>query len=269
MIRNTLLVSATILFFLRCEYERLELPDPCSQNETPIAISAITVTESECTFAIGAISIQATGGSEQFEYSLDEEVDFSENATFPDLFAGIYRVYVRDVELGCTLDTAINVRNENGLNLEEITTSVSGCGSMEGSLSLSVSNEVSPVIYSIEGIGTQTDDPVFENLSAGEYTVNITDDQGCEIRTEPITVLSGISFQNDILPIIQANCQNNSRCHVSGGVSPNFDSEEVILDRASRIFARTSAKTMPPSGPLSDDQISEITCWVNEGALSN
>ncbi|MEM9341155.1 MAG: hypothetical protein AAGA66_20650 [Bacteroidota bacterium] len=269
MISRALLPLTLFFFIWSCEYERLELADVCSVAENQLVISNIEVTDSECTFSIGSISIEASGGSNQLEYRLNDGA-FTPNPTFADLPAGNYRVAIRDAELGCELDTAgITVQNSNGLSLLEVAATVSGCNTSNGTISLSVSNEVSPVTYQIEGVGTQLDNPTFENLSSGTYTVNVSDAQGCEITTEPIEVLSGISFTNDVLPIIRTNCQNNASCHVSGGVSPNFDSEEVIVNRAGRIAARTVNKTMPPRNPLSDELIGEIQCWINEGASAN
>ncbi len=69
------------------------------------------------------------------------------------------------------------------------------------------------------------------------------------------------------MPIIQANCATSS-CH-GGSQSPNMSTKENIINSSSRILARASAGTMPPSGKIPDADISKISCWVNDSTPNN
>lgn len=258
-----------LLISLSCEYERLDPLSNCVLPENAITIDNVTITDSECTLAIGSITIDASSASGPLEYSLNGN-GFSTSSTFPNLQAGTYDLSIRNPETGCILDSAgLIVKNSNGVNLLGVETTVAGCGTLDGSIKVNVSDQVGQVTYSIPGVGSQVDNPVFSGLGIGTYTVTAVDAEGCEVITNPIEILSGISFSENIVPIIRANCQTNSSCHVSGGVSPNFDSENVILNRSERIRARTSAGTMPPRRSLSQDLIDDIVCWANDGALAN
>jgi mono/diheme cytochrome c family protein len=101
-----------------------------------------------------------------------------------------------------------------------------------------------------------------------------------QIRSQQ-TANKPVEFRTDIEPILAKNCQS---CH-NGGAAPadlRLDSPAAILQGSitgkvivpgkaaeSLLVQRISSKTgvgMPPSGPLSDDQIALITAWINQGA---
>jgi len=78
-----------------------------------------------------------------------------------------------------------------------------------------------------------------------------------------------ISFATEIAPIIENNCAVTG-CHVAGVQSPNFGEKSNILDRATRIKTRTLARSMPPgSRTITDEQVSNISTWVDQGAKDN
>ena len=78
---------------------------------------------------------------------------------------------------------------------------------------------------------------------------------------------STITLSGNIATIIQTNCASAS-CH-GGNRSPLLTTNEEIIAAASRIKARTGAGTMPPSRPLSSEDIEAIACWVDAGAPNN
>jgi uncharacterized membrane protein len=78
-----------------------------------------------------------------------------------------------------------------------------------------------------------------------------------------------VVFTTHIEPLIQANCAI-SGCHAAGGTQPTFTSYEQIKARAGDIRHMTQSLQMPPptSGKsLSDEQIQQIGCWVEQGAV--
>ena len=98
---------------------------------------------------------------------------------------------------------------------------------------------------------------------------------------EPATS-TGISFANDILPILQGGCLN---CHggdrVEKGLSvksyaelmAGSDNGPVIVPsdvKGSLLVELVTNKKMPKKGPkLTPPQIQLITDWVSQGALDN
>lgn len=88
----------------------------------------------------------------------------------------------------------------------------------------------------------------------------------------------GISFQNDILPILEENCAL-AGCHVAGGAAglnlTGYDSFEksgtFVPGNAKRsiVITRIDGGGMPPAGPLDDDLIDLVKDWIDEGAENN
>ncbi len=76
-----------------------------------------------------------------------------------------------------------------------------------------------------------------------------------------------ISLSSDIVPIIEVNCATRG-CHLDRQ-SPLLNTSDAIIQHAARIQARTTAGTMPPSGALSRSLVSQINCWVENGAQDN
>jgi len=93
-------------------------------------------------------------------------------------------------------------------------------------------------------------------------------------KTAEVQCAEQISFSNDVQPIIMNSCAV-SGCHA--GANPannmNFTSyENVFLHRIliGRSVRHESGVTPMPVGPqLSADQISKISCWIEQGALNN
>ena len=89
----------------------------------------------------------------------------------------------------------------------------------------------------------------------------------------------GVSFQEEILPILQASCAV-AGCHAApnppkglnletyadfekGGVFNPGDSNGSVVIR------RIDGGGMPPGAPLADDQIQLFKDWIDEGAKNN
>lgn len=94
---------------------------------------------------------------------------------------------------------------------------------------------------------------------------------------------SGVSFQNDVLPILTQRCAVPG-CHVAGGPRGiDLRSFESVLQGGQRgaiVVARNAAGSelvnqiatgnMPPGGPpLEDNQVQLITDWISDGAENN
>jgi hypothetical protein len=76
-----------------------------------------------------------------------------------------------------------------------------------------------------------------------------------------------ISWQNDVLPIMQTSCAQ-SGCH--DGISRlDWADYDEVKEYANAIKQKTQDRSMPFDGPLPQDQIDIIACWVNNGALNN
>jgi len=79
-----------------------------------------------------------------------------------------------------------------------------------------------------------------------------------------------LSLADDISPIINTNCAL-ANCHAAAQ-SPNLSTKAGIISNAARIRAVTQNGSMPPSSSgksLSEAQVKQIACWVDNGAQNN
>jgi len=159
----------------------------------------------------------------------------------------------------------------NTLDVSITSTSDAECGESTGSIMASATGASGSVSFAIDGNNFQNSG-TFDNLPPGEYVVTAKDQEGNTGVSDPMMVLSGVSFSTAIQPIIDANCAV-SGCH-DGSRSdiPNWSIKNNVLSNASKIKSRTTAKTMPPPNSgrsITDEQISLIACWVDDGAPDN
>lgn len=247
------------ILFSSCEGEKVELDFDCS---TTILTVNPVITNAACNQASGSVEITVSGGLEPYTFVLGTESN--NTGLFTGLEGGSYSLTITD-DNACSTTQSITITNADGVNFEEIVVNESGCGASNGNITATVTGGAGPYAFQLSDNGTSTDG-VFTGLPSGSYELTVTDDNECS-TTQSVDILSGISLEDDILPIITQNCAI-SGCH-AGSQSPNLSTLENIVDRGDRILARTSAGTMPPSGKLSDSDISKISCWVNDGKPNN
>jgi hypothetical protein len=85
-----------------------------------------------------------------------------------------------------------------------------------------------------------------------------------ETNCEP----AGVSYQNDIAPLISASCAS-SGCHVQGSNSvifENYNNVKAKVDDGSFVQRVLVNGDMPPGTPLTDCQIAFIQQWIDNGA---
>ena len=97
-------------------------------------------------------------------------------------------------------------------------------------------------------------------------------------EAEPEVEEAGVSFQNDILPILEKNCAL-AGCHVAGGAAgldltgyDSFEKSGAFVPgnaKKSLVIIRIDGGGMPPAGPLDDDLVDLVKDWIDEGAENN
>lgn len=79
------------------------------------------------------------------------------------------------------------------------------------------------------------------------------------------------SYSANISPIINANCIS-SGCHNIGstvGDLTTYNGLKAKVNNGSLSSRVVQQKNMPPSQPLSLDNLKKIKCWINSGAPNN
>ena len=142
----------------------------------------------------GSALVTASGGTPGYTYAWSTTpIQTTPNAT--GLPAGIYTVTVTDAN-NCSNTASVQITQPGSpIVASSTTTDVSCNGGNDGTASITVSGGSPPYTYAIQGVPTL---PTITNLTAGSYTVVITDSRGCSINEviviqEPsaITLIAG------------------------------------------------------------------------------
>jgi outer membrane protein OmpA-like peptidoglycan-associated protein/uncharacterized protein (DUF2141 family) len=165
----------------------------------------------------GSISITVAGGAGDYSFS------WSNGATTQNvkgIGAGVYSVQVTDVN-GCTKEISTTINQPELLTVAEKSSSNIDCfGNASGFISLNVAGGVTPYQFEWSN-GAKTQD--ITGLVAGNYSVNVTDNNGCKnalskTLTEPQKLTKSLDLITNI------NCFNEAKgavnISVDGGVQP-------------------------------------------------
>jgi len=82
---------------------------------------------------------------------------------------------------------------------------------------------------------------------------------------------AGITFSNDIAPIIASKCATTG-CHVSGFMFGDYTTYDGLQDDAQDGTMEQEViidKTMPQVGTLTQDELEKFQCWFDDGAPNN
>jgi len=240
-------------------------PEPVDCEENPVVIQSITTTEATCGLEDGAVTILATGGLGEYEYSIDG-TNFQPANTFNNLVAGNYTITVRDMN-SCSTTSAAIIESNVGLIIEADVATNAGCEGEMGIVNITVDGGNPPYQYKIDE-GAYQQSSTLTNIMSGNYTISAKDANGCEISTS-IDVPTGISLGLDVQPILDTSCAITG-CHNGGNNLPDWSDKPQVIQFPQKIKTRTSNKTMPPGDrSISDEEIQKIACWVSDGSMDN
>jgi hypothetical protein len=262
------LVAVTATFFSSCSYNDFPVPVDCAASNLALVIDA-KQDPTLCNSIDGSITVSATGGEGPFDFSINAG-EFQTSPVFANLGPGSYTVTVKGIK-GCESSQIIELASPSSTLVAVATTSPdSDCFSDNGSITVTASLGKPPYKYQF-GTGTFVDVRTFPNLKFGNYTVTVKDADDCP-KLLNITVPRGnsdISYVNDVAPLLETKC-NIKGCHNGDlGSSRDWRTYSTTKANAASIKSRTVAKSMPPGTPLTQNEIDEITCWVDDGAANN
>ncbi|MCB9319115.1 MAG: T9SS type A sorting domain-containing protein [Lewinellaceae bacterium] len=162
----------------------------------------------------GSIDLQVQGGKSPYKFA------WSNGATTEDLEglgAGTYSVTVTDVN-GCTANDEAKVSEPNPLQLYAGTEDPLCHNDENGSIDLTVSGGTTPYSYQWSN-GATTED--LNNLSAGSYSVTVTDKNGCN-ATKALNIAAPETLTITV-DHVNANCDaanGEATAQPQGGTSP-------------------------------------------------
>jgi len=188
-----------------CELEEnvsLTLPiPPTSAN--------FDITPATCGNTNGCVVIQnVTGGTAPYQYAINGGV-FQASNSFCGLANGSVSVQIRDANL-CVLDQNVNIIAAQGIDAEIQNVQQLSCfESNDGSASIIVNSGIAPFTYLWNTGATTTQ---ISNLSAGDYQVTVTDNNGCSVDfnveiTQPEVITANLTFVNETCAASNASIQ--------------------------------------------------------------
>lgn len=247
----------------------------CSENDLPekfdcttssLTLSVEAVQEaSACDAADGSLTVVAGGGAEPYAYSLGGLTQAE--AMFTGLSAGIYTVTVTDANQCAVSVTNVSVPAVGFTVTTELIPDTS-CLDGTGGVTIDVADGTPPYQYRLAD-GPYGTSNAFVGLRRGAHTLSVRDDSGCEVELQ-VTVpqgITGVSWKNDVLPIVKASCALNG-CH-DGLVRPDLSRYDKAKFYAEKMKELTQDGSMPFEGSISQDEIDLIACWVDDGAPDN
>lgn len=220
----------------------------------------------------GAINLSVTGGTPPYSFK------WSTGATVSDLTnlsEGIYLYTITDAN-GCQLEGHITLVEESDLTLTVNKQNVSCFGEADGGAEVQVEGGTAPYSYSWSNGSTI---PTINNMSAGNYTVTVTDYAGCSATTsvyinEPMFPLRAEPLVTS--PSCSTNTEGAINLQVSGGTSPysyQWNSGETTQDISGLLagqynYTVTDSKGCLVSGEVTIEDNNPLTITTNTQNVS-
>ena len=190
--------------------------------ETTVMLSAPNAPEisdlsisnpTDCGASDGEITVSASA-STALEYSTDG-VTWQNSNIFTNLSEGSYEISVRGEGSDCmTGSTVTLVEPSSALIADVISTSPSDCYTQDGTITINAEAQEAAIEYSIDGGLTWSGENEYTQLSAGEYEIQVRNQNGtCYNEVGQTVVLSGLTGPE----VLAVNVTQSDDCDATTG----------------------------------------------------
>ncbi|HEY0110567.1 MAG TPA: SprB repeat-containing protein, partial [Fibrella sp.] len=191
-----------------------------AQPSAPVSATAVTANDVLCQGgSTGKAYAIATGGTLPYSYQWNTSPTQATD-TASNLPAGTYSVTVTDTR-GCSDTASVLIAQPTPLSLATSHTAAACAGAPSGTATVTVTGGTPPMTYAWGTTPVQTT-ATATSLTAGNYSVNVTDAKGC-VATASVTVTQPSSL-SAIVATTPANCFGTatgaSTVAVAGGTPP-------------------------------------------------
>ncbi len=221
----------------------VEAEDCCNIN-----LDTTSTVAPSCGQADGTINVQAVGGDGNYTYSIDNG-PFVASSSFTNLVSGSYEIVVQDGSGVCSDTIDVQLSDLNA----PVITAVNGIdplcnGDLTGEVEVIANGGFGTLDYEIGNPAPISNNGtgVFTGLAAGNYTVTVTDDNGCQttdavVITQPAVVTVNANS-------IDVSCFGMSDGEIEvigGGGTPgyNYSIDNGTTWNANPVFTGLTAQT--------------------------
>lgn len=180
-------------------------------DATPLVCGTAVINPTCPTTPDGEINLTVVGGASPytFDWSNDGTGDNDDPEDLNSLVAGTYTVTVTDAN-GCTCTSSETLTPPNAGSATLTTTDPTCAGDANGAIDATNSGGTMPYTFdwSNDGAGDNDDPEDLTGLTAGTYTLTVTDDNGC-MWTEQATLI-------DPAPIVLDTATTSETCSAAG-----------------------------------------------------
>ncbi len=153
-----------------------------------------------CTIPTGSITFTgSTGGSGNYEYSIDDGNTWQTSNYFGDLPAGDYDPIIRDAEnTECEIAfPPVTITESAPMSITINSTDSTTCDEANGAIDATADGGSGTYEYMLENVGGSTtpwqSGGLFTDLSTGNYRLTVHDDTGCEITYNQLITIEAIT----------------------------------------------------------------------------
>lgn len=223
-------------------------------TEDKFTITAST-TGTTCGVSNGIVQVSmSSGGTSPFDYILDNTTSITDttltSTTFNNLTFGPHTVSVVDAA-GCTQQVSFNIENSQPIQYSLYSSS---CGSgNEGSITALISSGEPPFTFNwSSNVSGNPQTITVSGLSAGTYSVTITDNNGCSLNrtTEVICTSSFISYQFYVMGAESFVIDSGTKCGLLQMLNEGFYDITSANTKCNLVSATFTAKVSV--NPLGD-----------------
>ena len=260
-----------------------------TQPSAPLASSKTQVDVKCYGNATGSIDLTVTGGTTAYTYAWTASgggtvpSGQATNQDLTGLVIGTYNVTITDAN-NCTTTNSATITQPTQLIISNIATDVKCFAGNDGGVNVTVSGGVTPYSYSWTN-GATTED--ITNVVIGNYTLTVTDNNGCTIQTTGIVNQPALLVASHVISDVK--CYNGSdgaiNLTIAGGITPYvfaWSSSDVTEDISGKptgtykvtvtdknlCVVKDSGFISQPAAPLSSTMaMSPVNCYAgNDGS---
>lgn len=206
--------------------------DSAMVSEPDVLTSSIVETNDVSCFGLtdGSATVAASGGTPPYSYAWNDAAGTTDSTIQSLVPDQLYQVTIRDAN-DCVTSNSVTVSQPPKLEIDTIiTTPVSYCSALDGSINITAHGGTGTLSYSLNGGEAQSSNN-FVGLGQANYTVRVIDQNECtavqnaEILEQNPVVIDSLETTN-----IECHGENTGQIivHASGGTAPLTYSKDNV-----------------------------------------